>query len=69
MSGIAGEYTLSSSELSFTFKGEDIIASSQTTKIKVYDDIVSRYFIPLAIAIALMAAGRIVLGLTKKGRE
>jgi hypothetical protein len=69
MSGIAGEYTLSSSELSFTFKGEDIIASSQTTKIKVYDDIVSRYFIPLAIAIALMAAGRIALGLTKKGRE
>ncbi|MBC7090468.1 MAG: hypothetical protein H5T50_00930 [Nitrososphaeria archaeon] len=69
ISGTAREYTLSSSELSFTYKGESITAPSQTAKVKVSDDIVSRYFIPLTVAIILMVAGRIALGLMKRGKN
>jgi len=66
-SGAAKEYTISTSEISFTYRGEVLKAPQQTTTLKVSDDILSRYLIPLALAVAVMVLGKILLGAVRRG--
>lgn len=60
------EYTISTSEILFHYKGEILKTEPQTVTIKVSDDLFSRYIIPLTIAIIVMIVGKIVVGVVKK---
>ncbi len=66
LSSSAREYTMSTSEILFNYKGEVLRTGPQTIKLRVSDDLLSRYIIPLLIAIIIMVAGKIAIGIVRK---
>ncbi|MCX8188148.1 MAG: hypothetical protein N3F64_00375 [Nitrososphaeria archaeon] len=66
LSSSAREYTISTSEILFNYKGEVLKTEPQTIILRVSDDLVSRYIIPLIITIIIMIIGKIAIGIVKK---
>ncbi|MEM2154389.1 MAG: hypothetical protein QXY76_05700 [Nitrososphaeria archaeon] len=66
LSSSAREYTISTSEILFNYKGEVLKTGPQTLTLRVSDDLVVRYIIPIMIAVIIMVVGKIVIGIIKK---
>lgn len=66
LSSSAREYTISTSDILFNCKGEVLRTVPQTIKLRVSDNLLSRYIIPLLIATIIMVAGKIAIGIVRK---